>query len=595
MKFFKIFLAALLASVVSGILGFFIWLFVIFGMIGSLGSSTQTTLLPNSILKISLDEIFSEAPLTDPFSRIDLNSFEMLPSLTLLDALTAIEAAAVDDNIEGIYLCPSVNASVGAAALEELRAALMQFKECGKFVIAYNDIYSQGGYYLSSVADKIYAQPEGMIMWQGVAANTTFYKGLFDKLDISVDVFRPTSCRYKSAVEPFIAKKMSSENRAQMQQLVGSIWSTMAHDVALSRGLPVEDVNRIADDLGCLDVDQALKNRMIDGLIYEDQLLEIFRTAGANIPDEEINYIELGEYASLRSFTPQNIGASRVGIIYAEGSIYDGQGYDDNVYGDVLAARIRKARLDNKVKTVVLRVNSPGGSALASDVIWRELVLLQQAKPLVVSMGSYAASGGYYISAPADIILANRLTITGSIGVFGMKLNLEDALRSKLAVSFDGVETNKNANFMRSLDKMSPYEKQVMRRSVDKVYDHFAELVSQGRNLPLDQVLDIAQGRVWSGQDAVELGLADSVGGLREAISVAITTAGIEDNYRIVELLDDPTGFAAMFSGLQVKISSFARSKITPLAGDYQRILDDLAPLNTEHGLLMYSPYSVEL
>ncbi len=593
MKFLKIFLAALLACIVSSVFGLLIWVVVIFGAIGSLGMEQPVQVTPNSVLKITLDEGFTEAPTSDPLAQIDFNTFEVRPTITLLQTLAAIESATYDDNIKCIYLRPSIYSTVGAAAVEEIRGALLKFKESGKPIIAYNDMYSQVGYYLSSVADKVYLQPEGMVMWQGMSSNPMFYKGLLDKLDISVEVFRPTACRYKSAVEPYILDKMSDENRAQMQQLLTSMWGTIASDVALARGLTLDQVNSFADNLDCFDADGALESRMVDELIYEDQLTEIFEELGVEVSkrDKSINSIEFADYITSTSLAYRSIGADKVAIIYAEGTIVDGDGYEAKVYGDATAALVKKARYDKGIKAVVLRVNSPGGSALASDVMWRELELLRHEKPLVVSMGSYAASGGYYISAPADIIVANRLTVTGSIGVFGMLPNLDKSLKNKLGITVDNVSTNSSSNFMSPMQKMSQFEQRVMIKSVDKVYDHFTELVSEGRNLPLDDVLEIAQGRVWSGADAVELGLADKVGGFHDAINLAINKAGIADNYRIVELSSDPTGLAALFATAQTKIKAFVGE--VPLVDEYERVREVLSPINTEHGLVSYRPYNV--
>ncbi|MFI3264774.1 MAG: signal peptide peptidase SppA [Rikenellaceae bacterium] len=597
MKFFKIFFAALLGCLVSGIIGFFLWVILLFSVSGLFNLEKSVTVSPNSILKISLEENFSEAPANYPFSSIDFSTFEMKPSHTLLNILMAIEAATEDDNIEGIYLCPNINPSIGTAALEEIRTALLRFKKSGKTIIAYSDTYSQGAYYVASVADKVYLQPEGMISWQGLASSTMFYKGLLDRLNISVDVFRPTACRYKSAVEPFIMSKMSNENRAQMQQLMDDLWNTIASDVALSRGLTLEQVNEAADNLVCMDADGALEARMIDELIYEDQLPAMFRETGAeiNVNDAEVNYIDFADYVLASSLSYQRIGADKVAIIYAEGSIYDGQGTQGDIYSENTVEVIRRARHDAGIKAVVLRVNSPGGSALASDVIWRELELLRQEKPLIVSMGSYAASGGYYISAPADAIIANRLTLTGSIGVFGMVPNIEKGLSSKLGITLDGVKSNSSADFMTSLNGMSNFERGVMLKSVDKVYDRFTSLVSEGRNLPIENVLEIAQGRVWSGSEALELGLADMTGGLHNAISVAVDKANIEDNYRIVELSDEPIGIAVLFSDVQSSIKAIFTTEVDPLVLEYQQIREALAPLESKQGLVMYSPYTIEL
>ncbi len=600
MKFLKIFWATLLACVISSVVGILIWVGVIGSFIGSLNAQSEVVIEPNSILRIDLSECFTEAPVSDPLAQIDFATMELKPTLTLLSALRAIEAAAYDSNIEAILISPSIYSEIPTAALQEMREALGEFKAVsGKPILAYTTNYTQGGYYFATVADQVYAQPEGMILWQGMATSTMFYKGLFDKLDISVEVFRPTVCRYKSAVEPYILNKMSPENRAQMDQLISSIWEVIASEVALSRGLTLEDVNRIADNLECMDVADALKARMIDGLIYQDQLPALFREQGAEISDNdnEVNYIGFADYAAAKSLTQQNIGADKVAIIYAEGAIVDGEGYDAKVYGDATAKIIRDARYDDDIKAVVLRVNSPGGSALASDVMWRELELLRAEKPLIVSMSNYAASGGYYISAPADIIIANPVTITGSIGVYSMIPNVEAALKSKLGITFDGVETNASADFLKSMKSMNQFEKRMMVKNVDKVYTRFTGLVSEGRNLPLDDVLEIAQGRVWSGSDAVELGLADRTGGLRDAVAVAVNRANIADNYRIVELMGEPTGIAALFATTEAKIRAMimGNTAATPLTNEYTEIMKAMEPLQSRDGMIMYSPYRVEL
>ncbi|MFI3285075.1 MAG: signal peptide peptidase SppA [Rikenellaceae bacterium] len=597
MNYFKLFWIVVLGSIVSGILGFILWLVLLIGFAGSLSLSEEVTLSAESILKIELNETFSEAPQTNPFAQLNFSTMEMVPSLTLLDALTAIEAATTDDNIEAIYLHISPMSSVSTAALEEIRSALALFKEkSGKPIIAYNDIYTQSGYYLSSVADKLYVEPEGMMFWQGMASSTMFYKGLLDKLDMSVEVFRPSTCRFKSAVEPYILDKMSPANRAQMEQLLGSMWGVIAGDVALSRGLTLDQVNSIADNLECMDVELALERGMVDGLIYEDQLPALFREAGAQIngDDNKVNYISFSDYIFSLGEPLSSYGAEKVAIIYAEGSIVDGNGSDNKVYGDATAATIRKARYDESIKAVVLRVNSPGGSALASDVMWRELELLRKEKPLIVSMGSYAASGGYYISAPADVIVADRLTITGSIGVFSVMFDVESALQNNLGITFDGVQTNTSAGFMSSLKSLTDFERKMMVQNVDKVYSRFTSLVAQGRNLPLEKVLEIAQGRVWSGSEAVELGLADSIGGLKEAVAIAGNKAGLEE-YRIVEMSEELTGLAAILSGVSAKAQSLLNISNPLNLKEVDSAHQALEPLFSKDGMVMYSPYKVKL
>lgn len=408
------------------------------------------------------------------------------------------------------------------AVLEELRAAILDFKqESGKFVLAYNEAYGQGGYYLATAADGVYLQPEGLLDWHGIAVNTLFFKGLLDKLDLKVEVFRPTACKYKSAVEPYILTKLSDANREQLGQLVHSMWSVIAGDVAESRGLTIEMLDEYADELSAIQPEDALAKGMVDGLKYEDEMNDLFAEAGVEADgDGQYRFVSLGRYAAQVGPDMRHMGADRVAVLYADGQIVDGEGYDA-VYGNTLAEKIRQLRLDDGVKAVVVRVNSPGGSALASDVIWREMELLKAEKPVIVSMGAYAASGGYYISAPADAIVADRLTLTGSIGVFGMLLDAGDAMERKLGVTVDAVKSNRSAD-LSIFRGLTPTERAMMLKSVDRVYETFTNLVAEGRNLPVEKVLDIAGGRVWSGVDALEIGLIDSYGGLKSAIAVAV-------------------------------------------------------------------------
>lgn len=601
MNFWKTFFAAFLAIIASSVFSFIFALMVIGGVMASMGES-PIEVKEGSVLKIDLAAQINDKPTTDPLAQIDFSTMETTPTLSLLQVLCAIEAAADDDNIEGIYIEPS-GLGVSMANLEEIRNALIQFKESGKFIIAYNSIFSQSGYYISSVADKIYLEPEGSLSWQGLASNIMFYKGLLDKLDIKVEVFRPTVCKYKSAVEPYIRSNMSEPNRLQMEQILGSFWSVIAQDVADARGLTLDEVNAFADNLIGMDPEAALEAKMVDGLIYEDQLGAIYEDLGVELDEdsEKPNYISLNDYATLHGSPVAEFSADKVAIIYAEGSIVDGEGGKaGNIFGNSTAATIRKARLDDDIKAVVLRVNSPGGSALASDIMWREIELLREVKPVIVSMGGAAASGGYYISAPADAIIADKLTVTGSIGVFGMMPNVEDALQSKLGITTDTAKSNTHADFMQSLKGLSSYERQVILKSVDKVYERFTSLVAEGRNLELDHVLDIAQGRVWSGQDAIEIGLVDSIGGLKDAIMLAATRANIADKFRITEILDEPTGLAAILAQFEASVSAkFAKaqtpSELDLLMESYKKVHEALAPITTKDGMVMYYPYSIEL
>lgn len=591
MNFLKTFLAGILAVIVGSFLVFFLWIFILLGIAGSMEKSV--TVHPGSILKIDFSEVLTDSPSTDPFASIDLATLSTTPQLPLMKALRALEAARDDDRIKGIYLRMNGGGGVaGAALLEELREAVVDFKQSGKFVVAYNETYSQGAYYLASAADKIYLQPEGAMDWSGLSFNLMFYKGLLDKLDVTAEVFRPTACKYKSAVEPYILPRMSDANRQQMQELVNSMWKTIGGAVAEARGIDMEALNRITDKLEVSLPEEALEHGFVDGLKYEDEMDEVFAELGVEADsDGKYSYITLGEYASQVGADIKNISADQVAVVYADGAIVDGKGSGKDIYGNTLAATLAGVRDDEKVKAVVLRVNSPGGSALASDVIWREMELLKAEKPVIVSMGSYAASGGYYIACPADVIVADKLTLTGSIGVFGMYLNTIDALKNKLGITLDGVKSNTSAG-MGAISPLTPAERATIMRGVDKVYTTFTDHVSEGRNLPIEKVLDIAGGRVWSGDDALGIGLIDTYGGLRTAIALVVDKAGLGDKFRVVEVVDQPTGFAAFFSSLNVNIrEAFTRSELGLLMKEYKQVQEAVS----QQGIVMYYPYKIDL
>lgn len=591
MNFIKTFLAAILAFVVGSVVVVFLWVFILLGIAGSMEKTVAVH--SGSILKVDFSEVLTDAPSNDPFAGLDIMTLQSTRMLPLMKALRAVEAAKDDPRIEGIYLRMNGNGGVmGTALLEELREAIVDFKQSGKFVVAYDEVYSQGKYYLATAADKIYMQPEGAIDWSGLSFNLMFYKGLLDKLDVKAEVFRPTACKYKSAVEPYILPRMSDDNREQMQALVNSMWKTIAGTVAEARGIDLDELNRLTDKLAVSLPEDALEHGFVDSLVYEDQMDDVFAELGVEADtDGDYNYISLGDYASQVSADLKNISADQVAIVYADGAIVDGEGLGKEVYGNTLAATLADVRDDEKVKAVVLRVNSPGGSALASDIIWREMELLKAEKPVIVSMGSYAASGGYYISCPADVIVADKLTLTGSIGVFGMYLNTIDALKNKLGITFDAVKSNTSAG-MGATSPLTPAERASIMRGVDKVYTTFTNLVAQGRNLPVEKVLDIAGGRVWSGEDALGIGLIDTYGGLKTAIALAVDKAGLGENYRVKEVVEQPTGFAAFFSSLNVGIrEAMTRSELGLLMKEYKQVQE----ATSQQGIVMYYPFKLDL
>ncbi|MFR9648965.1 MAG: signal peptide peptidase SppA [Rikenellaceae bacterium] len=599
MRFFKIFLAALLACVVASVVSIILWILVICGVIASSGVVDSTPMRSNSILLLDLKEPIVDSPSSSLVSSFDLSTYSIKSQFTLLDVIGLIESAAEDGNIEGMLISPSVYAQVSTANLEEIRSAVERFKLTGKFVVGYADCYTQSGYYLASVADELYLEPEGWVDWRGVASTPIFYKGLLDKLNITIEAIRPAESRYKSAVEPYTRRDMSPENRKQMQALVDSFWGSISSEVALSRGVSELEMRSLTNRLDGLFAQDALKSGLVDELIYRDELSSVYSRYGVELSQSgECSVVSLARYSQSRTKLPQT-GRNAVGVIYAEGDIYQGRG-SDGVYSESLISLIKEARSDNDIKSVVLRVNSPGGDALAADAIWREVELLRREKPVIVSMGAAAASGGYYIAAPADLILADRTTVTGSIGVFGLFPYLGGALESKLGVTSDVVKSNSMADFASPLKPLTWEQKRLLQRRVDKVYDKFTSLVASGRNLSLEEVKQIAQGKVWSGEQALEIGLIDAIGGINSAIIIAADKGGISSDFVIKEVVEEPQGLDALLMFAQMKISQYLgldakQSELKSLYDDYHQAQKALSPIITEHGLVMYSPYRVEL
>ena len=585
LSFGKAFVAALLAFVAGSVVVTLLSIFFFAG-ISAMFTPEVKSVPEKAILRIDLAESLVDAPSKNPMGSFDLMSMSSVSSLTIYDALRALESAAKDERIEGIYINLTGTGSAGMTLLEELRAAIIQFKQSGKWVVAYNDTYSQGSYYLSSVADKIYMQPEGSFDWSGLQMNTIFYKGLIDKLGVEVDILRPTACKYKSAVEPYFLTKMSDANREQMQELVNQMWAVVVDGVSASRGIASEELNRLADELAVTLPHQALEHKFIDGVKYADQMEELFEQE-YNVEDPE--FVSLGDYASSLVADPKRASAPKVAIVYANGQVMDGRGSDDNIYGYTLSETIREVAEDDDIKSVVLRVNSPGGSALASDIIWREVENLKAKKPVIVSMGEYAASGGYYISAPADAIVADRSTLTGSIGVFGMLPSFGKAMEDKLGLTVDGVKTNANAGMGTGFSALTSTQYRAMMQGVDRVYERFTSLVAQGRNLTIERVLEIAEGRVWSGEQAQQIGLVDTCGGLSAAIAIAIDKAELGDNYQVVEVVDEAEGFMAILNSLNMKVrqAMTSRSELGVLYNEYRR----LEQMVGKEGIYTICPY----
>jgi len=528
-EFLKYTLATIVGLIVTGLIIFFILAGVISSMIPH---EQAVSISQNSVLLIKLDKEVTDRSSGNPFENMKLMNLNP-GKLGLNDIIRDIEKAKDDQNIKGIFLDLSeINA--GIATVEEIRNALLRFKESKKFIISYADDYTQGAYYLASAADKVYLNPQGLIAYKGLHAQVVFLKGTMEKLGIEPEIIRHG--KFKSAVESFMLDKMSPENREQTSTFIGSIWNNMLAGISKQRGVGIDQLNLLADSMKISNASAALEYKLIDGVKYKDEVLDEIKALLKTGSEKEINFVSLVKYTKAPKHTKEKgFARDKLAVIYAAGDIVSGEAGPNQIGSDNLAQTIREARLDSTVKAIVLRVNSPGGSALASEVIWREVTLAKKKKPVIVSMGDVAASGGYYIACAADTIVANPNTITGSIGVFGMLFNAQKFLKDKLGVTVDGVSTNRHSDIGSMVRPVSPDEKEVIQHEIENIYDVFITHVSEGRKLSREKVDEIGQGRVWSGVNAKEIGLIDEYGGLQTAIDIAVKKAKL-DKYRVVDL-----------------------------------------------------------
>ena len=532
----KSFLKYTLASIIGFLITSLIVILVVFGIIGAAVSSSKnktTIVKEKSILTISLKDGVVDRVSDNPLDNFNFKGMKSESKVGLNDIFKELNKAAKDDKIKGIYL-DFTGIPAGMATVEEIRNALIEFKDSSnKFIIAYSDFYTQKSYYLASVADKIYVNPQGLVEWKGIGGEVMFYTDALKKIGIEPTIIRHG--KFKSAVEPFMLNKMSDANREQTITYVGSIWNNVLNGISKKRGISVDDLNMFADSMKIQNAKDALQYKLVDGLKYKDEILAELKTLSGTDKKDDLEFISLGSYKNSPKLDVDKVRPKdKIAVIYGTGEINMGDGSIKEIGSDGLSEAIRKARLDSTIKAVVLRVNSPGGSALASEVIWREVVLTKQVKPVIVSMGDVAASGGYYISCPADRIFASRNTITGSIGVFGLMFNGEE-LMNKIGISVDGVKTNAHSNIGSQYTKMTQEEKDVIQKGVEDVYGVFIGHVAEGRHTTPALIDSIGQGRVWSGVNAIEIGLIDEFGGLKDAVKYAAKKANLAD-YRITEL-----------------------------------------------------------
>ncbi|GAA4136133.1 signal peptide peptidase SppA [Sphingobacterium kyonggiense] len=585
--FFKYVLATITGILIFSVLMFFIMIGIIGAMVSSVGSKSETVTPSNAVLLINLDHAITEKTEPNPFENLDLPGYSGARSLGLNDMVSRIKAAKDDGNIKGIYLNVSgVNA--GFPTAKAIREAILDFKTSGKFVVAFSDVMSQKGYYINSAADEIYLNPQGSLDFRGLATSVMFFKEAMDKLGIDMQILKVGT--YKSAVEPFMMNSMSEANKEQVNSYLGSIYDTFLSDISASKKLSVDSLRGIANGYLIREPEDAKKYGFVNNLLYKDEVFAKIRAKLGIEEKKDIPYVSILDYTNKPS--SGEAGGDRIAVLYAYGEIIDGEGMDGQIGGDKLSRELRQLRLDDKVKAVVLRVNSPGGSALASENIWREVDLTKKVKPVIVSMGDYAASGGYYISAAADSIFADPTTLTGSIGVFGMIPNFQKLFNEKLGVHFDAVKTAKFADMDVDMDRpLTEEEKTIIQGGVNKIYQVFMKRVADGRKLDVAYVDSIGQGRVWTGKQAVDLKLVDRVANLDEAIKAAAKKAKL-DNYRVSEYprMKDP--FSSILSTSKEKIKIWM---LEDELGDYVKYYSELKKVSKQSGIQARIPYLVEI
>lgn len=577
-SFLKIVLATFVAIILATVFFFFISLGIIGGIAAS--SSEETTIKPNSVFAIDLSGQIIERSEDNPFASLLGEYSNQAQEIGLNNLLSAIHKAKNNDNIKGIYIeAGALMAS--PASIREVRQALIDFKKSGKFIYSYGSTYSQGAYYIASAADKVFLSPQGMVNWHGVAVQEAFYKGTLDKLGVEMQVIRVGT--YKSAVEPYITTKMSDANREQITAFTASIWKTTVNDVAASRKLTAEQLNQLADQgIAFKPAEESVKGHLVDSLLYDDGIQNYIKKKIGIKENDDLSLVKLE--AMKNAASEEKISENKIAVVYAYGGIDTGG--SDGISSKELVKTLAKVRKDDKIKAVIFRVNSPGGSALGSELIWREVSLIKGKKPIYVSMGDYAASGGYYISTPADMIIAQPNTLTGSIGVFGLIPNV-NGLTKKIGVSFDEVKTNKFSTLPSIQQGMNAEEKDLMQAYVNHTYEVFVDHCAKGRKMNPDAIKKIAEGRVWTGEQAKQIGLVDALGNLDDAISLIAKKARL-DKYNVVEYPKQKTFLEKFMSSLDAKVEERVQKA---QLGEYYPYLKQIREVSSLQGIQALMPF----
>lgn len=589
-EFFKFMFASFLGTLLT----IFIVLLFFFGMIAgfiAMAENEEVKLDENTVLHIKWTSPILDRDTENPFEDFDFTTMQSNKPVGLNTILKNLDKAIEDPKIEGIFL-DMESIPAGIATISEIREKLIEFKATGKFIISYANSYDQSAYYLASLSDEIYLHPDGMVLFKGLNAQVVFLKGLLDKLEIDMQIVRGPDNKYKSAVEPLMLEKMSEASREQIGTLINSVWGRLLLAMSKDRGISIEDMNMVADQLDLTEAENALELTFVDGLAYRDEIIDILKDKTGVEEDDDLESVSFGKYKNAKLDKKEKISKDRIAVVFAQGSIVQGKGNPGSIGSVTTSKAIRKARESENVKAIVFRVNSGGGDALASEVIRREIELAIEEKPVIVSMGDVAASGGYWISTSADYIFAQPTTITGSIGVFGVIPNFQKMFNNKLGITFDEISTNKNSDFIDVMKPMSDFQREKLDIMITKIYDQFINLVATTRELDPGFVDGIARGRVWSGIDALELGLVDEMGGLDDAIAYAAEQAELGDKYRIKEYPERKP----FFEQFMEELTGQAKTRvIRNELGDFKTYYDQIQSVREMEGVQARIPFIYSL
>ncbi len=587
-QFFKIVLGSMVGFIIAACIFSVIILFIIAGIVAATKKTNVVNISSNSILQINLDRPIGERINYSEINFASLSNLNASKYLGLKEITANIRKAKSDKNIAGIYLDAKF-VQCGWATLEAIRKELIDFKSSGKFIIAYGEMMTQKSYYLASVADKIYLNPKGLMEFSGLSVNIAFFKNTLEKIGIEPQIFY---CgKFKSATEPLRLTKMSDANRVQTTEFINSFYQHYMSKIAESRKMTYDEIDNISRNLLVRHPSDALKNKMVDGLKYYDEVLDEFKHLTGIAADKNPKFVSIEDYDNVSIKYIENNSLNKIAVVYAEGEIVDGQGDEENIGGEKYAEMIRKIRQDKTIKALVLRVNSPGGSAFASEIIWREISLAKKTMPVVVSMGDYAASGGYYISCAADSIFAQPNTLTGSIGVFGIIPCFENFLNDKLGITHDGVKTGKYSDMPNVTRKLTDDEKTIIQAGVDSIYSDFLYRVATGRHHSKSEIDSIAQGRVWSGEKAISIGLVDKLGNIDDAVNCAKRLARIND----AKLVNYPSFDFSWKEVLYQVGSNKRKSIIKEELGDFYNYYEQIQQIKKWNTIQARMPYRIEL